>query len=275
MDQHISRDCLDYTFSVLAHAAVIDSSYKVRVKALAFWRIVMCRQFRYQGMVDGTFPTVTFSKEHKKIITLTQKEITSRIKIVSNESSLRGCLGVLLACLKDEHDDVVQSSLAIIDKISGYVEKYNFLEERNKYEANENVAKTPFIDSNFSEFQKPSVPMSLLRNNADFCRTVNVLQSSENGEIDKTNDQAIEDMINLKLEDCGLSCSLKGKIDKYLYKQFAQVTADDFLNFLIGDDLKKMQEDREAKSLKNDSFQSLLEDIVVSFQQNITDLTFF
>lgn len=275
LDQQISRDCLDYTFSVLAHAAVKDSSYKVRVNALKYWRIVMCRQFRHQGMVDGRFPTVTFSKERKKIITITQKEIITRIKIVANESSLRGCLGVLLACLKDENNEVFQSALAIVDKISGYVEKYNFTEERNKYEADEKAAKTPFIDSNFSEFQKPLVKMSLLRNNADFCRTVNVLQCSENGEIDKTNEQAIEDMINLNLEDCGISCNLIGKIERYLYKQFAQVSADDFLDFLTGTELKKLLKDRDAKTLKIGSFQSLLDDILVSFQHNITDLTPF
>lgn len=65
-------------------------------------------------------------------------------------------------------------------------------------------------------------------------------------------------MINLNLEDYGISCNLIGKIDKYLYKQFAQVSADEFLDFLMGADLKP-----------------LLEDILVSFHQNITDLTFF
>ena len=232
----------------------------------------MCRQFRHQGMVDGTFPTVTFSKEHKKIITLTQKEIISRINRVSNELSLRGCLGVLIACVKDESNEVVQTALPIIEQVLGYVEKYKFMEERKKYESDEIVAKTPFIDSNFAEFQKPSVAMSLLRNDADFCRTVNVLQSPENGEISKTSDQAIEDMINLNLED---DCNLNGEIDKYFYKQFAQVSTDDFLDFLISADLKKLLEDRAAKSLKISSFKSLLEDILLSFQQNITDLTFF
>lgn len=226
-------------------------------------------------MVDGKFPAVTFSKEHKKIITLTQKEIISRINLVSNELSLRGCLGVLIACVKDENNEVVQAALPIIEKVLSYVEKYNFMEERKNYETKVKVAKTPFIDSNFSEFQKPSVKMSLRRNNADFCGTVNVLQSSETGEVFETNDQAIENLINLSLEDCGITCNLNDKIDKFLYKEFAQVSADDFLDFLIGADLKKLLEDRAASSLKISSFKSLLEDILVSFQHNITDLTFF
>ncbi|CAO1423835.1 unnamed protein product [Diamesa serratosioi] len=275
LDQHISKDYLDYTFSVLAHGAVKDSCTNVRVKALLFWRVVICRQFRHQGMVDGTFPAVTFSKEHKKIITLTQKEIFSRIKRVSNELALRGCLGVLIACVKDENYEVLQTALPTIEKILGYIDKYNYMEQHRKFEADENVPKTPFIDSNFSEFRAPMVQKSIMRNNADFCRTVNVLQSSENGEINKTNDQAIEDMINLHLEDFGISCNLIGKIDKYFYKQFAQVSEEDFLDFLTGNELRKLLEDRATKSLNIGSFKSLLEDILESFQQNITDLTFF
>lgn len=81
-----------------------------------------------------------------------------------------------MVCVKDENNEVVQTALPIIKKVLSYVEKYKFMEEHKKYEVDE-VAKTPFIDSNFSEFQKASVKMSLLLNNADFCRTVNVLQS--------------------------------------------------------------------------------------------------
>ena len=57
----------------MAHCAVNDFYWEVKVNSLDFWRNVICRQFCHQGMIDGTFPAVTFSKEHKKIITLTDK----------------------------------------------------------------------------------------------------------------------------------------------------------------------------------------------------------
>uniref|UniRef100_A0A182MFV2 Uncharacterized protein n=1 Tax=Anopheles culicifacies TaxID=139723 RepID=A0A182MFV2_9DIPT len=125
----IQPQCLDSVFSVLAHAAANDLYWEVKVNALQFWRLVMCRQFQHQGMIDGTFPAVTFSKEHKKIVTLTDREIQTRLMKVLNELSLRGCLGVLLACLGDDCDlGVVKETIAIIDKLMSYLNKYSFLD---------------------------------------------------------------------------------------------------------------------------------------------------
>lgn len=71
--QQIPQHCLDTIFSVMAHCAVNDFYWEVKVNALNFWSCVICRQLMHQGMIDGTFPAVTFSKEHRKIITLTDK----------------------------------------------------------------------------------------------------------------------------------------------------------------------------------------------------------
>ncbi|XP_058129403.1 uncharacterized protein LOC131286045 [Anopheles ziemanni] len=125
----IQPQCLDSVFSVLAYAAANDLYWEVKVNALQFWRLVMCRQFQHQGMIDGTFPSVTFSKEHKKIVTLTDREIQTRLMKVLNELSLRGCLGVLLACLGDDCDlGVVKETIAIINKLMSHLNKYNFLD---------------------------------------------------------------------------------------------------------------------------------------------------
>uniref|UniRef100_A0A182K0F5 Uncharacterized protein n=1 Tax=Anopheles christyi TaxID=43041 RepID=A0A182K0F5_9DIPT len=125
----IQPQCLDSVFSVLAYAAANDLYWEVKINALQFWRLVMCRQFQHQGMIDGTFPAVTFSKEHKKIVTLTDREIQTRLMKVLNELSLRGCLGVLLACLGDDCDlGVVKETIAIIDKLMSHLNKYNFLD---------------------------------------------------------------------------------------------------------------------------------------------------
>uniref|UniRef100_A0A182N9X3 Uncharacterized protein n=1 Tax=Anopheles dirus TaxID=7168 RepID=A0A182N9X3_9DIPT len=125
----IQPQCLDSVFSVLAYAAANDLYWEVKINALQFWRLVMCRQFQHQGMIDGTFPAVTFSKEHKKIVTLTDREIQTRLMKVLNEISLRGCLGVLLACLGDECDlGVVKETIAIINKLMSHLNKYNFLD---------------------------------------------------------------------------------------------------------------------------------------------------
>lgn len=77
------RDSLDRVFSVMTYCAVNDLYWEVKTNALKFWMEVMCRQFQHQGVIDNTFPSVTFSKEHKKIVQLTQKEILLRLTKVS------------------------------------------------------------------------------------------------------------------------------------------------------------------------------------------------
>lgn len=44
--------------------------------------MVISQQLKHQGMIDDTFPTVTFSKEHKKIVTLTNKEVMCNLEIL-------------------------------------------------------------------------------------------------------------------------------------------------------------------------------------------------
>ncbi|CAO1423827.1 unnamed protein product [Diamesa serratosioi] len=284
-DQQIPKLCLDSIFSVLAHCAVNDFYWEVKVNALVFWRKVMCRQFQHQGMIDGTFPAVTFSKEHKKIITLTEKEINLRLKKVLNELSLRGCLGVLLACLKDDGDlEVVRSTVAIVEKTMVYLNKYNYMDEHLKIQATakdaekESIGKLPVIDSNYSEFIQAGTKNSSVRNNADFSATTNVSVSAENGELCKTSDQVIEGIINsndlgllsdtykknLNLEDCTVPCEL-GKIDENLFKKFALTTSDDFLNYVTKTDLKKLIEEKSEWISHTEGFSTLLDDIILSF----------
>jgi len=57
-------------FSTLNYCVVGDHHTEVKLNALNFWRREFYRQFSNQGMIDGSFPTVTFSKEQKKIVTL-------------------------------------------------------------------------------------------------------------------------------------------------------------------------------------------------------------
>lgn len=284
-DQQIPKQCLDIIFSVLAHCAVNDFYWEVKVNALAFWRKVMCRQFQHQGMIDGTFPAVTFSKEHKKIITLTEKEINLRLKKVLNELSLRGCLGVLLACLKDDGDlEVVRSTVAIVEKTMGYLNKYNYMDEHMRSQAiakddkKVSTVKLPVIDSNYSEFIETGTKNSSVRNNADFSATMNVSVSAENGELCKTSDQVIEGIINsndlgllsdtykknLNLEDCTEPVEL-GKIDENLFKKYAVTSGEDFLNFVKQTDLKKLIDEKSDWMSHTEGFLTLLDDIILSF----------
>lgn len=99
-------------FSTLNYCVIGDHHTEVKLNALNFWRREFYRQFSNQGMIDGSFPTVTFSKEQKKIVTLTEKEIQTSIAKVFGEVQQYGYFGILLKCLREETSmEVLNSSL--------------------------------------------------------------------------------------------------------------------------------------------------------------------
>jgi len=278
--------CLDIVFSVLGHCAVNDFYWEVKVNSLDFWNHVICRQFTHQGMIDGTFPTVTFSKEHKKIITLTEKEIHLRLHKVLNELSLRGCLGILVACLQDCDLEVIRKAIKIVDKIMGYLNKYGFMKYYQKIKKNEpNVGAIPIIDINYADFRKPEVKKEVnTRNNADSYKTVNVSLCSDNGELNRDdgyeditcNGDIVIDSI-LQTDDMTLLSSFYNKnlnieysppelghIDYDLFKKFAAVTSDDFLNVVTTTDFAKLVQDKSEWLQHTETFSTLLDDMLRS-----------
>jgi BRCA1-associated ATM activator 1 len=280
--QQIPPHCLDLIFSILAHCAVNDHYWEVKVNALDFWNSVMCRQFVHQGMIDGTFPAVTFSKEHKKIITLTDKEIQLRLRKVLNELALRGCLGILLACLKDSDLEVVRKTVAVMEKFMGYLNKYNFIEEYNKSKNGEaSSSKIPVIDSNYADFEERNlahVNGSVVRNNADFSKTLEVSISSNSQEHsdckpDETiiesivKDQDINLLSHVYKSNLNVDCNgvKLGLIDENLYKKFASVTADKFLNEVTKINLKTLIDNKSEWLMQSETFSSLLDDVLCSF----------
>jgi len=65
-------------------------------------------ELQEQGWVDGAFPPVTFDKISKKIVTLTETEIQTRLRKVLEKLSKTGCLSALLATFLDDCDPEVQ-----------------------------------------------------------------------------------------------------------------------------------------------------------------------
>lgn len=75
-------------------AAVLDLHWEVKINALEFWRHFIKAHLTDQGMLDGHFPNVTFSKEHRKIVSLDTNEIKQRLNKALDELSKQRCLGV-------------------------------------------------------------------------------------------------------------------------------------------------------------------------------------
>lgn len=77
-------------------AAVLDLDWEVKRNALEFWRHFIKSHLTDQGMLDGHFPNMTFSKEHRKIVSLDETEIKQRLSKALDELSRQRCLGVIL-----------------------------------------------------------------------------------------------------------------------------------------------------------------------------------
>lgn len=85
--QELPEDILQQFYNTMSHAAVADLHWEVKVKALDFWHSVIKKHLCHQGMIDGSFPNVTFSKEHKKIVVLDEREVKKRLIKVLHQLS--------------------------------------------------------------------------------------------------------------------------------------------------------------------------------------------
>lgn len=201
--------------------------------------------------------------------------------------SLRGCLGILIACLQDSDLEVVKKAIIVVDKMMARLNKYNFVEVYNKNKKVDPVTVGPSIvpvyDSNYSEFDKNSSPTSdpVVRNNADIRRRteISISISSENGEACPS--ELIIDSI-VKSDDLTLlanTCKAKlnvdcehvklGQIDEHLFKKYATVTPDEFINFITKTDLQGLVESKSDWLQLSEDFSSLLDDVLRSFGHDI------
>ncbi|KAG4077805.1 hypothetical protein HA402_011234 [Bradysia odoriphaga] len=256
---NINAQQSDMLFSTLAYCAVSDLHWEVKTSVLAFWKIVITRQFHQHGVVDGGFPAVIFSKQHKKIITLTQKEILSRLDNVLGELSALGCLGILLECLTDDCDlEVLRIAIAIIKDMMAFLNKYNYLESNTLSETvtTENGPATSvncIVESETGEcIAEPYLDSDSVIESIISANDINLLAT------------AYENQLNFNGENVAL-------IDEQYFKQFNKVTALDFIRRISAVDLDGLHERRLKWIEKNDSFSSLLDDI--SFSLKIDNLS--
>ncbi|XP_068631765.1 uncharacterized protein [Battus philenor] len=112
------HECMVYT-------ALNDFHWEVQLSALKFWKIVIQQLLNAQGMLDGTFPPVTFSKESRKIVTLNEAEIQKRLQKTLEELAAIGCLTVLVKLLQDESEvDIMESALSISTELNDILNRY-------------------------------------------------------------------------------------------------------------------------------------------------------
>lgn len=114
-------------------ASTQDFDTDVRKNALEFYEDMIYKHLKNQGMIDGAFPDITFSKESRKIVTLNDIEITKRLYKVLLELHENHCLIVLKeALLEDCCVSVVEKAVEITKKFRNILIQYKILSNPNE-----------------------------------------------------------------------------------------------------------------------------------------------
>lgn len=125
VNQKVSLSLSEMMYKAMITAAVDDLHWEVQLAALQFWRHAIKFQFSNRGMIDGKFPSVTFSKEKRKIITLDDREIEKIVISIMNDLSAIGCLTVLHKCLNEEWNiDVMELAYSVIKDLVQILDYY-------------------------------------------------------------------------------------------------------------------------------------------------------
>lgn len=112
-------------YDSIKHLMVIEKSQQVKVAAMNFWNKVVDVVLKKQGMMDGAFPEVTFSKELKRIITFNKQKIKSCLSKALIELSDIGCLATYVYVLKHEtNDEIYNVAEKQLDKLINLLIKY-------------------------------------------------------------------------------------------------------------------------------------------------------
>lgn len=139
----------------MAAAATIDLHWEVKKTALDFWDEVILECLKNKGMIDGSFPEVTFSKECRKIVTLTENEVQRRLNKVLIELSTNGCLTVLMGAVQDDCDvDVVEKAVVVTKKFVKLLNKYKVVSCQCDVSAEEKVLVDKFLEFTRQDLDK-------------------------------------------------------------------------------------------------------------------------
>lgn len=241
--QLIPSESMQSVHTRMASTATFDLHWEVKVNALDFWDRVISTEMSNQGMIDGAFPTVTFSKEHRKIVTLTEPEIQNRLNKVLLNLSDCGCLGVLLSTMQDNCDlQVARKSVEITKKLSEQLRKYNMLENA-------------------------SMNMELFSDSYDSFKPTNVTAEKDNTDISNSVIDSIVNCTDMNLLASVFNNQMKTNQMNGGIKDLKIVKPEFFKNFII-QDLDSLITDRSNWLESVDDLNSLLDDILKSYEDN-------
>ncbi|KAI4492015.1 hypothetical protein M0802_010140 [Mischocyttarus mexicanus] len=245
------KDTISSISEVMSVAAIFDLHWEVKISALEFWKHFIKSHLSDQGMLDGSFPKVTFSKEQRKIVALDENEIKRRLNKALDELARQNCLGVLLVTLKDDSDfEVCKASATIINKLKTLLLKYKLNDSLLEVSLPKDSA---VIDNSYVkhvEQDESSVELE-----KEPCNSHNVIDDIVN-----TNDAKLLANVynNNSQENNGENTENK------MLKYISRVTKQDFLDVVFNSNIDTYIEEKSQwlKGYTN-SFESILDDILM------------
>lgn len=246
--QYCKEEIMTDVYDTMCHAVISDLHWEVKLNSLDFWQRVICNHLQNQGMIDGTFPNVTFSKEHRKIVTLTEIEVQNRLNKVLVQLSNCKCLTVLVSAMQDDCDlEVTKKAVTITNKLSSLLTAYNIKSVKSVMTG----SSPAFSSCSSSVYSSPPVTPHV-----DF------------------SDEILDQIINSK--DINLltnvySPSNDSGISNTDFKPIQIVTPELFVNFLQKD-LDSFIKEREKWLNGIDNLGSLLDDILKTYEEDMNSM---
>ncbi|XP_012283609.1 uncharacterized protein LOC105701446 [Orussus abietinus] len=239
---------------MMATSAVLDLHWEVKTNALEFWKHFIKSHLTDQGMLDGSFPNVTFSKEHRKIVTLNETEIKRRLNKALDELAKQRCLGVLLATLEDDCDfEVSRISASIVNKLKWFLLKYKI---------NEPLPTLP-LPKDSATMDTPYIKQTTNITSQGYLHPPEHSYSVINEIVDATDANLLASMYKTSMK----MDSPVDKSDQETLRLVSEVTREKFLRATLDADIDAYIQER-SRWLKTytDSFDSILDDIVTTYQ---------
>lgn len=271
-----------FIFSTIANCLLNKFHWEVKIEALHFCEFEIHKQLNDQGMLDGTFPNVTFSKETKKIVTLTKSEINLRITRVLKEMSRRGYLGMLLSCLKEENDfEVRKEAIYLTQRLMEILNNNDYERYLKELSKTISISKNSSLTNQaLSDKEKLSVTKqdeseaSPVNKNYDTVESEKTIEHILNiGDINLVNNIYASNLFahnfaNLESNSESNNQHNNGEeFNQYLYKKYTKIGPTEFIDEISKINLTQLLSNNEQQMENFDNFKSLLEDIVALLQQ--------
>ncbi|KAI5652104.1 hypothetical protein NE865_00442 [Phthorimaea operculella] len=257
--QNISLSKLPPTFKNtlyehMVSSALSDFHWEVQLSALKFWGRVIQTLLNDQGMLDGTFPQITFSKETRKIVTLNDAEIQKRLLRTLEQLSSIGCLTVLVKLLHEDVDvEIMEVALSFSLDLITVLDKYKVPEIITKYENEANS-----VEELYSGVKDEDVDEEMASTSDDAKQSDKVIEGILNSDDINLLANIYESHMNItKKEERSLKTKLHKQASPYLFVNHVKKT-----NFKAI--IEKKKQWREGIR----SLASLLDDVIGVYEIN-------